>query len=76
MGRFMKKPRAIPNLRYLEGSDDMEQFFMGLIVFLIVAVVRRKEVSTFRWQPTHDTWAAVGVGALAFALSASLSAVS
>ena len=50
----------------------MEQFFMGLIVFLIVAVVRRKEVSTFRWQPTHDTWAAVGVGLLAFALSASL----
>ena len=50
----------------------MEQFFLGLIVFGIVAVVRRKEVFTFRWQPTRDTWAAVGVGALAFALSASL----
>ena len=50
----------------------MEQFFMGLIVFGIVAVVRRKEVLTLRWQPTRDTWAAVGVGALAFALSASM----
>lgn len=50
----------------------MEQFFMGLIVFIIVAIVRRKAVFTFRWQPTRDTWAAVGVGALAFALSASM----
>jgi membrane protease YdiL (CAAX protease family) len=50
----------------------MEQFFMGLIVFIIVAVVQRKDVLTLRWQPTRDTWAAMGVGALAFALSASM----
>ncbi|MBN2393192.1 MAG: hypothetical protein JXR84_20850 [Anaerolineae bacterium] len=50
----------------------MEQFFMGLIAFGVVAVVRRKDVLAVRWQPTRDTWAAVGVGMLAFALSASL----
>jgi membrane protease YdiL (CAAX protease family) len=50
----------------------MEQFFMGLIVFGIVAVVRRKDVLRLRWQPTRDTWAAVGVGVLAFAFSASM----
>lgn len=40
----------------------MEQFFMGLIVFVIVAIVRRKDVFTFRWRSARDTWAAVGVG--------------
>ncbi len=50
----------------------MEQVFMGIIVFVIVAFVRCKGVFTFRWQPTRDTWAAMGVGALAFALSASM----
>ncbi|GEM_PF-5920693 len=33
---------------------------MGLIVFVIIAIVHRKEALTFRWQPTRDTWVAVG----------------
>ena len=50
----------------------MEIAVIGLIFFIIALVVRRKEAFQFRWQPTRDTWAAVGAGMLAFLFSATL----
>lgn len=50
----------------------MEQLVIGIVVLGIVIVVRRKEALVFRWQPSRHTWVAIGVGLLAFALSASL----
>jgi membrane protease YdiL (CAAX protease family) len=50
----------------------MEQLFIGIIVLVVAIVVRRKEALVFRWQPSRQTWVAIGVGLLAFALSASL----
>jgi drug/metabolite transporter superfamily protein YnfA len=50
----------------------MEQLFTGIVVLGITIVVRRKEALALRWQPSRHTWVALGVGLLAFALSASL----
>ncbi|MBN1659102.1 MAG: hypothetical protein JXA93_11895 [Anaerolineae bacterium] len=50
----------------------MEQLFIGLVFLGVAVAVRRKEALAFRWQPARGTWAAVGAGTLAFALSASL----
>jgi membrane protease YdiL (CAAX protease family) len=50
----------------------VQVLIIGAIFFVIALVVRRKEASRFRWQPTQHTWVAVGTGLLAFAFSASL----
>jgi membrane protease YdiL (CAAX protease family) len=55
-----------------QGEIEMEMLMIAAIAFAIALVVRRREAFVFRWQPTRDTWVAVGAGLLAFAFSASL----
>lgn len=50
----------------------MEQVIMAILTLAVVLVVRRKEALRLRWAPNRYTWAAIGTGLLAFALSASL----
>lgn len=50
----------------------MEMLVIAAIAFIAAIVVRRKEALAMRWQPTRHTWAAVGTGLAAFALSASM----
>jgi membrane protease YdiL (CAAX protease family) len=45
---------------------------MAFVPFAVVLTARRKEAFVFRWQPTRDTWVAVGTGILAFLLSTTL----
>lgn len=44
-------------------------FFMAGGAFLAALIVRRREFFATRWQPTRHTWAAIGIGLLAFLFS-------
>jgi hypothetical protein len=50
----------------------IELMITTALAFVVALVVRRREALKFRWRPTRHTWAAVGSGLLAFALSGSL----
>jgi len=50
----------------------MEMLIFAAIAFIAVLLVRRREALALRWAPTRHTWAAVGTGLAAFALSAAL----
>ena len=50
----------------------MELMITGVVFLLITLAMRRREALQFRWQPTRDTWVAIGTGVLAILLSASM----
>lgn len=50
----------------------MEQVVMAVIVLGVVMAIRREDIFELCWRPSNRTWAALGTGLLAWALSALL----